>query len=74
MPFVWGRMAVCLNMWSYKPLQGEKNPLTHWSDKGLRSNPVGRVEMGEAVGVRVSLGGGWMLPLGLVVSTCAILA
>ena len=74
MPFVWGRMAVCLNLWSYKPYKGEKSPLTHWSEEGLSSNPVGRVEMGDAVSLKVSLRAGCMLVLGVVVSMHVTLA
>lgn len=74
MPFVWGPMAVCLNMWSHEPVKGEQNPLTGWSQRGLKGNPVGRVEMGDASGLRVTRRVREILALGLVLITCAILA
>ncbi len=74
MPFIWGQMAVCLNMWSHEPLEGEKSPLTGWSGRGLKSNPVGKVEMGDAIGLRVSRGFGGMVAVGLVLNICAMLA
>lgn len=53
MPFIWGRMAVCLNIWSHKPIEGEKNPSTNWTESGLAGNPVAKVYMGHAIGLKL---------------------
>ncbi len=46
-PFTWGRMAMCLTVFRHRPIKGEENPLTNWTEEGVRSLPVGKVVMSQ---------------------------
>jgi hypothetical protein len=48
MPFTWGRMAICLSVWTHRTVRGEMNPLMNWTEGGTRSLPIGNVQMGRA--------------------------
>ncbi len=48
MPFTWGRMAVCLTIFKHRPIKGGGNPLTNWTEDGVRGLPVGKVFMSKA--------------------------
>jgi hypothetical protein len=37
-------------MWGHRPVRGEANPLTNWTESGASGAVVGRVDMGGAVG------------------------
>lgn len=47
MPYTWGRMAVCLTIFKHKPIKGEANPLTNWTDEGVKGLPVEKVVMSK---------------------------
>ncbi len=54
MPLTWGRMAVCLTIFKHRPIKGDGNPLTNWTEDGVRGLPVGKVWMNK--GSRVERG------------------
>ncbi|KAF7511931.1 hypothetical protein GJ744_003164 [Endocarpon pusillum] len=47
MPYTWGRMAVCLTIFKHKPIKGEANPLTNWTEDGVKGLPVSKVVMSQ---------------------------
>jgi hypothetical protein len=51
-PYSWGRMAVCLTIWKHGPLKGEGNPLTNWTEHGVKTLPVGKAVMNGGLGAR----------------------
>ncbi len=61
-------MAVCLTIFQHKPVKGEGNPLTNWTEEGVRSLPVGKAEMNVAGMGRKVPGVVGVAGLGLVAS------
>jgi hypothetical protein len=45
-------MAVCLTIWKHGPLKGGANPLTNWTEDGVRTLPVGKAVMNVGAGGR----------------------
>lgn len=47
MPFTFGRMAVCLTIFKHRPIKGDGNPLTNWTEDGVKGLPVEKVVMSK---------------------------
>ena len=55
-PFIWGPMAVCLDVWKHRAVGAEGNPLTGWDVDGeIHGGLLSRVEMSGAESRRLSL-------------------